>query len=64
VIDQGICIGFNLVPDKVLERPALELRFCPGEQAQQGHGVKDPSFGLVNEDEVLIYQADQCPSSC
>jgi hypothetical protein len=64
VIDEGMCVGFELVPDKVLERPAVALPLSSGEQAQQGRKVTDPSFGLLNEDEMLIYQAGQCPFCC
>jgi hypothetical protein len=64
VIDEGMCVGFELVPDKVLERPAVALPLSSGKQAQQGRKITDPSFGLLNEDEMLIYQAGQCPFCC
>jgi hypothetical protein len=63
-IEQGRCVGFTLKPELVLDRDALHHVAPPVKEGQIGRKVNSAEFGVLNEDEMLIYEAGQCPFCC
>jgi hypothetical protein len=61
VIEQGKCVRFTVEEDRVLLKPSLDHGDPPVRQAEQGPKVNSTDFGVLNEDEWLIYEAGQCP---
>ena len=61
VVEDGEVRGYVPVVEKVLEQPALNHEVV---ESAQGRRTIDASYGILNEDEHLLYQAGQCPFCC
>jgi hypothetical protein len=61
------CNGFRLDVDHVLSDPGLQPVSGGAErvfEGARGRGVVSGEWGVLNEDEMLIWQAGQCPFCC
>jgi hypothetical protein len=64
LIQKGRCVGFTLDPDQVLKRGSLQHPAPAIKQGEIGRKVASSAYGVLNEDEMLIYDAGQCPFCC
>jgi hypothetical protein len=67
VIQNGECIRCELDAQPVLGDPALRTALGNKEpifEGARGDRVPTREFGLLNEDEMLIMEAGQCPFCC
>jgi hypothetical protein len=67
MIREGECRECALDTGYVLADPALQSSLegaVPTFKEARGRGVNISQFGLLNEDEVLIWEAGQCPFCC
>jgi hypothetical protein len=67
VIENGECIRCELDSQRVLRDPALRTVVGGSEpiwEGARGNRVSTGEFGLLNEDEMLIMEAGQCPFCC
>ena len=60
-VKDGKVRGYVTDRDKILQEPALNHAVV---ESAQGRRTVDPSFGILNEDEHLLFQAGQCPYCC
>jgi hypothetical protein len=66
-IENGECVRCGVDPARVLKDPALQPTFdggTPVYEGARGRGVSTGQFGVLDEDEMLIWQAGQCPFCC
>jgi hypothetical protein len=63
-IQDGRCVGFTLDPNQVLKRGSLQHPVPAIKEGQIGRKVSSSAYGVLNEDEMLIFEADQCPFCC
>jgi hypothetical protein len=66
-IEEGVCQRCTLSPEHVLADGALQAVMdgrTPTWEGGRGRGVSTGEFGLLNEDEMLIWEAGQCPFCC
>jgi hypothetical protein len=66
-IRNGECRECTLQPEHVLRDPTLQGSpdgAAPIFEGGRGRGVGTSQFGLLNEDEMLIWEAGQCPFCC
>ena len=61
VVEDGKVVGYDVVIEKIMQDPALNHEVV---ESAQGRRTVDPSFGVLNEDEQLLYDAGQCPFCC
>jgi hypothetical protein len=67
IVRQGKCCECALDSKHVLGDPALQA--SPDEavsisEGARGRGVNTSQFGILNEDEMLIWEVGQCPFCC
>lgn len=58
IVDSGRVQGYMVQSDGILGDPSLNHDVSEG---AQGRRTEDTEFGIINEDEVMIYEAGQCP---
>ena len=67
IVTEGHCTGCALGAEHVSRDPALHP-VAEGEasifEGARGRGVVSAEFGVLNEDEMLIWEARQCPFCC
>jgi hypothetical protein len=66
-VEDGECKRCELDPARVLGDPALQPASggaIPIFEGGRGRGVSTGQFGLLDEDEMLIWDAGQCPFCC
>ena len=61
VVRDGKLTGYTPAVDKVMQEPALNHQVV---ESAQGRRTVNASFGILNEDEHLLYEAGQCPFCC
>jgi hypothetical protein len=67
VIESGECVRCVLDAQRVLSDRALRTSLGGGQpifEGARGDRVLTREFGLLNEDQVLIMEAGQCPFCC
>jgi transposase len=67
IVKKGECEHCELDPARVLDDPALQPASggaIPIFEGGRGRGVSTGQFGLLDEDEMLIWDAWQCPFCC
>jgi hypothetical protein len=67
MVREGECHEYALDAGHVLADPALQSSpegAVSTFEGARGRGVNTSQFGLLNEDEVLIWEAIQCPFCC
>jgi hypothetical protein len=67
MIREGECREYALDTGHVLVDPALQSSLegaVPTFEGARGRGVNTSQFGLLNGDEVLIWEVGQCPFCC
>ena len=60
VIDKREAVGVRLVPEAINNETSLQHAFS-GNQRERGTRNERVMWGLLNEDQRLIYEAGQCP---
>jgi transposase len=64
MISQGVCVGCTLDLNRVLSEPAMQTAIggaTPIFEGGRGKGISTGAFGILNEDEMMIWDAGQCP---
>jgi hypothetical protein len=67
IIREGECRKCALDAEHVLADPALQSSpegAVPTFKGARGRGVNTSQFRLLNKDEILIWEADQCTLCC
>jgi hypothetical protein len=67
MIREGECRESTMDAGYVLADPVLQSSpegAVPTFEGTRGRGVNTSQFGLLNEDEVLFWEAGQCPFCC
>lgn len=60
IVEDGRCVGCLLNPDLVLDNKCLKHEMKVNEHSR-GRPVCKPKYGVLNEAELEIYEAGQCP---
>lgn len=61
MIESGCVVGFKVESEKILNDPAINHAI---NESAQGRHTESCQWGLLNENEMMIFEAGQCPFCC
>lgn len=61
IVSEGKATGYDTVEHEILEDPAL---VHPVSEAARGKPVAGATWGILNQDEMMLFEAGQCPFCC